>query len=90
MLKEIYHPNAYLSNIKNIKRGLLARTRILNVLDKCDTDARTISEESRMRYGVVAHHLKLLHYEGIVERKGKRPYTWALTGLGQRRLESPC
>jgi len=86
MFKEAYHPNAYLSNIKNIKLGLHARTRILNVLDRLSVDAKTISKEAGMHYGVVMHHLRLLEAEGIVERKQSRPYIWALTGLGQKRL----
>jgi hypothetical protein len=32
------------------------------------------------------HHLRLLESEGTVNRKGKRPYIWLLTGLGQKRL----
>jgi len=88
MLREAYHPNAYLSKIKNIKLGLQARTRILNVLDKCSIDAKAISKEAEMHYGVVMHHLRLLEAEGIVERKHSKPHTWMLTGLGQKRLEN--
>jgi len=86
MLKEAYHPNAYLSNIKNVRLGLQARTRILNVLDTRSVDAKTISKETGMHYGVVMHHLRLLEAEGIVERKQSKPYIWVLTGLGQKRL----
>ncbi|MEM3700395.1 MAG: ArsR family transcriptional regulator [Candidatus Bathyarchaeia archaeon] len=86
MLKEAYHPNAYLSNIKNIKLGLRTRTKILGVLDKGSADTKTIAKETELHYNVIMHHLRLLEAEGIVERKGSRPHTWALTGLGQRRL----
>ncbi len=86
MLKEAYHPNAYLSYIKNIRLGLQARTRILNILDKHSLDASTLSNEAGMHYGVVLHHLRLLEAEGIVERKRSKPHIWALTGLGQKRL----
>lgn len=86
MTKEIFHPNAYLSEIKNIKLGLHARTRILNVLDKALIDAKTIAQETQMHYGVVMHHLKLLEAEAIVQRQGRKPYVWHLTGLGQKRL----
>jgi len=86
MLKEAYHPNAYLSNIKNIKLGLRARTKILSVLDRGSADAKTIVKETGMRYGVAMHHLRLLEDEGIVERKGSKPHVWAVTGLGQKRL----
>jgi predicted ArsR family transcriptional regulator len=86
MFREAYHPNAYLSNIKNIRLGLRARTRILNVLDKSSVEAKTIAKEAEMHYGVVLHHLRLLETEGIVERKQSKPYIWVLTGLGQKRL----
>jgi len=86
MLKEAYHPNAFLSNIKNIKLGLQARTRILNALDKRPVDAKTLSNEAGMHYQVVLHHLRLLEVEGIVERKRSKPNVWALTGFGQKRL----
>jgi DNA-binding transcriptional ArsR family regulator len=86
MLKEAYHPNAYLSNIKNIKRGLRARTKILSVLDKGSADTKTIAKETGMRYSVIMHHLRLLEAEGIAERKGSKPHIWAVTGLGQKRL----
>jgi len=86
MVKEAYHPNAFLSNIKNIKLGLQARTKILSVLDRGSADAKTIAKETGMLYGVVMHHLRLLEAEGIVERKGSKPHAWVVTGLGQRRL----
>lgn len=85
-MKETYHPNAYLEAIKNIKLGLKARTGVLNVLEKLSGDAKTLAKEARMPYGVAMHHLKLLEAEGIVNKKGSRPYVWALTGMGQRRL----
>jgi len=86
MVKESYHPKAYLSSIKNIKRGLQARTRILNVLDTESADAKGISNKASLHYGVVMHHLKLLEAEAIVERKQSKPHIWALTGIGQRCL----
>jgi DNA-binding transcriptional ArsR family regulator len=89
-IREIYHPNAYLSSIRNVKLGLRARTQILNVLDKHSSDAKNIGKEARMSYGVVMHHLRLLEAEVTVERRGSRPYVWALTGLGQKRLVNLC
>jgi predicted ArsR family transcriptional regulator len=86
MPKEAYHPNAYLSSIKNIKLGLRARTRVLNVLERVSVDAKTIAKEAEMHYGVVMHHLRLLEREGRVERKHSKPHIWVLTGLGQKRL----
>lgn len=87
-IKEIYHPKAYLSNTKNIKLGLKARTRILNVLEKRSADSKIIASEAEMHYRVVVHHLRLLSSEEIVEWKGRKPHVWTLTGLGQKRLVS--
>jgi DNA-binding transcriptional ArsR family regulator len=86
MLREAYHPKAYLASIKNMKLGLRARTRILDVLEKLSVDAKSVAKNAGMSYAGVMHHLKLLEAEGIVNRKGGKPYVWTLTGLGQRRL----
>jgi len=77
-----------LERVKNVKRGLKTRTEILDALEKRASDAATIAKEKSLSYGVVMHHLRLLEKEGIVNRKGKRPYFWVLTGLGQKRLVS--
>ena len=72
-----------------MKSGLKARTRILDVLDKQPSfDAGTIAKDTSMSYSVVMHHLRRLKTEGTVNRKGKRPYSWQSTGLGQKRLSS--
>lgn len=86
MLKEIYHPNACLETVKNVRLGLRARTKILNVMEGFSGDAKAIAKESGMHYNVVLYHLKLLEREKIVQRKGSKPYSWSLTGLGQKRL----
>jgi predicted ArsR family transcriptional regulator len=81
-----FHPNAYLQQVRNVRRGLRARTRILNVLEKRSSGAAGIAKETSMSYNVVMHHLRLLQMDGTVDRKGSRPYIWMLTGLGQKRL----
>lgn len=86
MLKVVYHPNAYLTGIRNVKLGLKARTKILETLETDSFTARNIAKETSLHYSVVLYHLKLLEKEGIVQRKGNRPYMWSVTGLGQKRL----
>ena len=86
MLKETYHPNAYLANLRNVRRGLRARTKVLNALEKGSGDAKTIAQEAALHYSVVMHHLKLLQSEGIVRRTDGKPSVWTLTGAGQKRL----
>jgi len=87
MVKEVYHPNAYLVDFRNVKLGLRARTYVLNALEKFSADAKTIAKHKGLHYGVVMHHLKLLETRGLVQRKGRRPSIWKLTGLGQKRLQ---
>lgn len=86
MLKETYHPNAYLANLRNVRRGLRTRTKILNTLEKGSGDTKRIMEEAVVHYSVVMHHLKLLRAEGIVRCARGRPSIWTLTGAGQKRL----
>ncbi len=86
MLKEAYHPNAYLTSIRNVKLGLKARTKILKVLEERSLETKNIAKEASLHYPVVLYHLKLLEKEGIVQRRGSRPCVWGITGLGQKRL----
>lgn len=81
-----YHPNAYLTEYRNVKLGLKARTIILDFLERKSAEAKLISKETSLPHNVVLHHLKLLEARGIVQRKSGRPSIWALTGLGQKRL----
>ena len=85
-IKNSLHPNAYLRNVRNVNCGLRARSKILETLEVKPLDAVTIAKTTALSYGVVMHHLHLLENEGIVHRNGRRPYFWASTGLGQKRL----
>ncbi|MGC9444095.1 MAG: ArsR family transcriptional regulator [Candidatus Methanospirareceae archaeon] len=82
-----YHPNAYLERIKNVVGGLEARTRLLNALDdRGMLTVKELAELTVMSPSVSRYHLRLLEAERIVKRRGKRPYTWRITGKGQKRL----
>lgn len=84
-----FHPNAYLSEIRNVRRGLASRTKILKVLERRNVTASTLAKESKLSYRVVLHHLRLLEDEEIVMRRGlKKPYSWKMTGVGQQRLRT--
>jgi predicted transcriptional regulator len=85
-IKETMHPNAYLRNIRNVHCGLLARTKLLVLLEQQGFAASKLAKETTLSYGVVIYHLKLLKNEGTVERKGNRRYVWLATGLGQKRI----
>ncbi len=87
MVKGTYHPNAYLSHIRNVKRGLKARSAILSFLEKDSGTARNLAQSTGMHYTAVMHHITLLKNEEIIEKQGKKaPFVWALTGKGQKRL----
>lgn len=86
MLKEAYHPKAFLSLKRNVRPGLIVRTRVVLLLEKESSNAKSIAQKTELSYGVILHHLHLLEGENILVRKGNRPYLWELTGAGQQRL----
>ncbi len=89
MAKPAFHPNAYLSETRNVRQGLASRTKILRVLERKNATAEMVAKESELNYGVVLHHLRLLEAEKIVlRREGKKPYFWELTGIGQQCLKT--
>jgi predicted transcriptional regulator len=70
-----------------VRLGLVARTRILQILERRESDVKGIMGPSELKYNVVVHHLRLLEAERVVVKKGgKKPYVWQLTGVGQQRL----
>ena len=70
-----------------MRLGLLARTMILQVVEKQTSSIKDIRQASGLKYAVILYHMKLLEEDKIVQREGgKKPYFWALTGAGQKRL----
>jgi len=86
MFKEAYHPNAFLSAKRNIRPGLIARTKIVLLLEKGALNAKALVERTKLSSSSVRYHLRLLETEKIILHKGDRPYSWELTGVGQQRL----
>ena len=86
MFKARYHPKAFLSQKRNVSRGLTARTKILLLLEKDPQSARMLAEKVELRYASILHHLHLLEAERIIIRGSEKPYLWRLTGAGQQRL----
>jgi predicted ArsR family transcriptional regulator len=77
-----------MGSVKNLKTGLSARSKILNLLEDQALSANSIAQTSKMSYASARHHLRLLETEEKVSRKGQRPCVWVLTGIGQHRLVS--
>jgi predicted transcriptional regulator len=86
MFRIAHHPKAFLTLKRNVQRGLLARTRIILILEKEASNAKKLAQETGLSYASVLWHLHLLETENILSRKGKRSYVWELTGAGQQRL----
>ena len=81
------HPKAYLASKRNVKAGLLARSKILVALEQDSNGAPQIAKTTGLSYACVAYHLKALKKDHLVERvTGRRPFAWALTGFGQQKL----
>jgi len=85
-LKANFHPKAFLSQKRNVKLGLTARSRIILALEKAGTHISGIAKATGLNYNIVLHHLHLLEAEKVVTRRGNRPFLWELTGAGQQRL----
>ena len=81
-----HHPNAFLTLKRNIQPGLVARTKIISVLELRASTTRKISKNTALSYKAVLYHLHLLKTENIVDHRGKRIYLWELTGVGQQKL----
>jgi len=88
MLKEKYCPDAYLSSIKNVKKGLKVRTQILRFLTLRNATIKMIENEIRRSYRVIFHHLKRLEKEKIVQKTERKPFFWEITGIGQKNLNN--
>ena len=86
MFKIAHHPKAFLTLKRNVQSGLLARTRIVSILEKEASNAKDVAQKTGLNYGSVLYHLHLLEAENVLACKGKRPYLWELTGAGQQRL----
>jgi predicted transcriptional regulator len=81
------HPKAYLTTKRNVSKGLQARTKILETIEKGSVQASKVSVETGLSYSVVTHHLRMMRDEGIVKPSGgKRPRTWTITKFGQQTL----
>ena len=83
------HPKAYLTSRRNVKAGLISRTKILQVLENGRKSAGDVAKETTLSYDCVAYHLKALKKDHLVDKLTKsKPFTWGLTPFGQQKLPS--
>ncbi len=82
-----YHPRAYLAGMRNVSRGLVSRTKILETMEQGRTRISEISEKSKLGTGCVSYHLKLMLSQKIVHvTQTGREGRWSLTKYGQEKL----
>jgi len=87
--RSVLHPKAYLTSRRNVKAGLIARTRLLLVLERERKSAPQIVKETGLSYACVSYHLKALRKDCLVDRlSNTRPFAWGLTPFGQQKLPS--
>jgi predicted transcriptional regulator len=88
-MQRVYHPNAWLSNFKNVKPGLERRTAILDLLEKQSYTAKHLSKRINITYRTVLYHLHNLERKGIIKRAAnKPPFPWKLRSVGQLTLDN--
>ncbi|MEM2188499.1 MAG: winged helix-turn-helix domain-containing protein [Nitrososphaerota archaeon] len=86
--RQIIRGRAYLRGLRNVRRGLLTRSKIIDALSRKASTISQIAEEIGLSKSAVRRHLKNMLAEGIVEKlrfKGK--ILWKLSGSGQLNLE---
>jgi len=83
------HPKAYLISKRNVKAGLISRTKILLALEKGQKPAAEVAKEVALSYDCVAYHLHAMKKDRLVDKMTSgKPFAWGLTPFGQQRLPS--
>ena len=82
-----YHPRAYMSGMKNVSRGLVSRTKIIDAMEQGKTRTSEISEKAKLGRACVSYHLRLMLGQKVVLVKDVgREGRWTLTKYGQEKL----
>lgn len=82
------NPRAILTRIRNTKRGLRTRSRIIALLSrKGGMSTSQIAKEIGLSESCVRKHLRNMVAEGIVMVVKTRRTFWKLTGAGQTSID---
>ena len=82
-----YHPRAYVSGMRNVSRGLVSRTKIIQAMEQGKIHVPDISDRSKLGRACVSYHLKLLLKRKVVSlTQIGRAGRWTLTKYGQEKL----
>lgn len=81
-MQEEIEPQAYLRNLRNVPRGLKARSKIARSMrDDVEKKGGDLARAAGLSYSAAMRHLRHMKEERIVE---KSKAGWSLTGLGQQ------
>ncbi len=81
-MREGIEPQAYLRSLRNVPRGLKARSRIVRSMRANNAKKGSdIAKAAEISYSASMRHLRHMRMEHIVE---KSRTGWSLTGLGQQ------
>jgi len=82
------NPKAYLTGMKNVRRGLVARSKLVEALAVKGLTIQELCKATDMRPGKARYHLQNMVRDGVVKkRRSGRRVVWELTGTGQASIE---
>jgi len=82
------HSRAFLRSVRNVKKGLLTRSRIVELLSEKAYTMSQLAEEIGLSESSIRRHLNNMLAEGIVEKiKYRGKVLWRLSGYGQLALD---
>ncbi len=79
-----FDPLAYLRSIRNVRKGLETRSKIIKVLRKGNSSTKEIAKIIGMSYSTVRRQLRNMEKDKIVIKISQK---WKLTGKGQKMLD---
>ncbi|MEM3096510.1 MAG: winged helix-turn-helix domain-containing protein [Nitrososphaerota archaeon] len=81
------NPRAYLSRLRNVRRGVVTRSRIIESMGAGATVPQ-ICFRSGLSPSNVRYHLTNMMAEGLVLKRRSRGRTWwMMTGAGQKTID---
>ena len=85
----VLHPKAYLISKRNVKAGLVSRTKILLIVERGNKSATEIAKETSLSYECVIYHLAAMRKDHLVEKlTNSKPFKWISTPFGQQELQT--
>ena len=79
---------AFLRSVRNVRKGILTRSKIIMMLSEKACTVDQLAEEIKLSKSSVRRHLRNMLAEGIVDKMKYHGKTlWKLSGYGQMTIE---